>query len=298
MNLHFKQLQEHYQVWLSTLGFSKAVVYNYPQILGFFFDFLDQKSISNISQISQNHIQDYHEHLQTRKSKRTSKTLSTTYLNKSFDVVDKFIEFLHQREAKISIVPSNYRILCTKNDWQEKLKVISQQDVKKLYNTVNELFTHISFAKAEHRRALATLILDLCYGCGLRRSEAYFLMINDIDLDKKLLFIRQGKGYKDRYIPMSESISKRMQMFIYQHRKAWKIDHKRLIPLTKEGIYAYFKSIRKASGLAPEISLHTLRHSIATHLLQNGMKIEQISKFLGHSSLDSTQIYTHLVIYD
>jgi integrase/recombinase XerD len=296
MNPHFKELQAHYQIWLSTLGFSKAVVYNYPKILGFFFDFLEQKGIFNLSQISQNHIQQYHEHLQTRENKRKkNQTLSTTYLNKSFDVVDKFIEFLHQREAKITIVPSNYRILHTQKDWQEKVKVISQAEVKKLYDSVDELFTHFSYAKAEPRKALATLILDLCYGCGLRRSEAYFLTINDIDLDKKLLFIRQGKGYKDRYVPMNERVCERMQMFIYQHRKAWKISHNRLIPLSKDGIYAYFKSIRKASGLSPEISLHTLRHSIATHLLQNGMKVEQISKFLGHSSLDSTQVYTHLV---
>ena len=167
-------------------------------------------------------------------------------------------------------------------------KVLTIKQIENLYQATDD-----SILGFRDRAMLAVY-----YGCGLRKTEGISLKISDIDLEKSLILVRKGKGYKERYIPMSESISKRMQMFIYQHRKAWKIDHKRLIPLTKEGIYAYFKSIRKASGLAPEISLHTLRHSIATHLLQNGMKIEQISKFLGHSSLDSTQIYTHLVIYD
>ncbi|MFN5848189.1 MAG: tyrosine-type recombinase/integrase, partial [Chitinophagales bacterium] len=65
--------------------------------------------------------------------------------------------------------------------------------------------------------------------------------------------------------------------------------------LTKEGIYSYFKALLKASEIHAEIGLHTLRHSIATHLLQNGMSVEQIGKFLGHSSLESTQVYTHII---
>ena len=129
----------------------------------------------------------------------------------------------------------------------------------------------------------------------MRRSEAYNLLIEDIDIDKNLIYIRQGKGYKDRYIPMSATICERMKCFIYQHRRFFTRRKTYLIPLTKEGIYAYFKTLLKYSDLDSKIGLHTLRHSIATHLIQNGMSVEQISKFLGHSSLESTQVYTHII---
>jgi integrase/recombinase XerD len=234
-------------------------------------------------------------HLQSRKHLRKEKILSIAHLNKSFDALDKFIEFINQHSQNKNIIPTKYRIIQTKNDQLKTVKSITKEEIKILYNSTTNLFNHFTFKEAEPRQALATLILDLCYGCGMRRSEAYNLLIEDIDFDKKLIFVRQGKNYKDRYIPMSETITKRIQIFIYQYRKSFKIKHKRAFPLGKESIYYYFKILLKISELNISIGLHTLRHSIATHLLQNGMSIEQIAKFLGHSSLDSTQIYTHLI---
>ncbi|MFN5847214.1 MAG: tyrosine-type recombinase/integrase, partial [Chitinophagales bacterium] len=193
------------------------------------------------------------------------------------------------------ITPPKYRILQTKNDLQKSVKSISKEEIKILYESVNNLFSHFTFKESEPRQALTTLILDLCYGCGLRKSEVYNLLIEDIDIDKKLIYINQGKNYKDRYVPMSEGICERVKIFIYQHRRFFAKRKPYLIPLTKEGIYSYFKALLKASEIRTEIGLHTLRHSIATHLLENGMSVEQISKFLGHSSLESTQVYTHII---
>ncbi|MBI1838359.1 MAG: tyrosine-type recombinase/integrase [Flavobacteriia bacterium] len=115
--------------------------------------------------------------------------------------------------------------------------------------------------------------------------------------DKNLLFVQKAKGNKDRYIPMSETVTQRMKLFIYQYRKSFKVNHKRAFPLTLHTLAYYAKLLFQNSGLEYETGtgLHTLRHSIATHLLENGMSIEQIAKFLGHSSLESTQVYTHLM---
>lgn len=292
---NFSSLQQYYAEWLAALGFSSSVIYYYPKIVFYFLHYLNEKGINNIQHITQKNISDYHRYLQHRKSKKKDKTLGTAHLNKSFDAIDKFIECLHQHQANISITPTNNRILQDKNEWMGNVKVIRQEEIKILYDSVEKTFIHLSFAVAEPRRALTTLLLDLCYGCGLRRSEAYHLLISDIDLDQKILFVRQGKGYKDRYVPMSACICARIKIYIYQHRKSLKKNNNKLIPLTKEGMYKYFKTLLRASNINKEITLHTLRHSIATHLLQNGMRVEQISKFLGHSSLDSTQVYTHLL---
>lgn len=298
MNTKYIELQNHYETWLSTLGFSQSITYNYPKSIYYFLEYLENKSINQINLVSQKNINDYILYLQTRKHLRKDKALSIAHLNKSFDALDKFIEFINQHTNHAQIIPTNYRILQTKNDYIQSVKALSKEEIQLLYNSTQNLFAHFTFKEAEPRQALATLILDLCYGCGLRKSEAYNVLIEDIDFDKKLVFIRQGKNYKDRYIPMSETISQRIQLFIYQYRKSFKVKHKRAFPLGKESLFYYFKLVRKESGLAENIGLHTLRHSIATHLLQNGMSIEQIAKFLGHSSLESTQVYTHIISND
>jgi len=294
MNRNYTELQNHYETWLSTLGFSQSIIYNYPKSIFYFLEYLENKSISQIHLITQKNINEYLLYIQSRKHLRKNKTLSIAHLNKSFDALDKFIEFLNQH-TQTNITPPKYRILQTKNDLQKSVKSISKEEIKTLYESTQKLFSHFTFKEAEPRQALTTLILDLCYGCGMRKSEVYNLLIEDIDIDKKLIYINQGKNYKDRYVPMSERICERVTIFIYQHRRFFAKRKSYLIPLTKEGIYSYFKTLLKASELDTEIGLHTLRHSIATHLLENGMSIEQISKFLGHSSLESTQVYTHII---
>jgi integrase/recombinase XerD len=295
LNTSYQALIEHYAQWLQTLGFSKSIVYGYPKSIYYFLQFLEQKSIHKIHLITQKTINDYIVHLQSRENLRKRGALSIAHLNKSFDALDKFIEFLNQHSKNTTIIPTNYRISIDKTEYIQSIKYLSKEEIKQLYESVPNLFRRMSFKDREPRHALATLILDLCYGCGLRKSEAYNLEINDIDFDKKLIFIQQGKGYKDRYIPINETIYNRLKLFIYQHRRCFKTNHKRAFPFDKGTMVHYFKSMREIAEINPNAGLHSLRHSIATHLLQNGMKIEQISKFLGHSSLDSTQIYTHLI---
>ena len=126
------------------------------------------------------------------------------------------------------------------------------------------------------------------------------LQIQDIDFDKKTIFVRQGKGSKDRIVPMSEGVYKEVQNYIYNFRHRLKLNHNRLFIYNAQAQFLRLKHLQKICKdeniKAKRITLHSLRHSIATHLLENGMKIENIALFLGHSDLDSTQIYTHFVI--
>lgn len=302
LNLSYQELYKQYGIWLESLGFAKCNVYSYPCMIYYLLQYLEDKGIHQINLLTQKHIQEYTSYLQTRKNLRRKGGLSNAHLNKNMDAIDKFLEFLHQRGLETAPIPTNYRLTVDKEEYVQSIKYLSKEEIQRLYDSVPSLFRRMIYRDREPRHALATLILDLCYGCGLRRSEAYNLHIEDIDIDKRLIYIRQAKGYKDRFVPMSGTISERVNYYIYQYRRFFNTDanlchnnRKRLIPLGTGGVEHYYKSMRENAGINPTAGLHALRHSIATHLLQNGMSLEQIAKFLGHSSLDSTQIYTHLV---
>ena len=143
------------------------------------------------------------------------------------------------------------------------------------------------------------LIFALYYGCGLRRSEGYNLRMDDIDFDRKTVFVKQGKNYKDRVVPMNDGVYNALQDYIYNFRHKLKLNHTRLFIykgyVQNERLKHLINFCNDENIKTKRITLHILRHSIATHLLQNGMKLENIALFLGHGNLDSTQIYTHLI---
>jgi integrase/recombinase XerD len=296
MKNHFHQLNAHYKTWLVTLGFSKSIALKNPHMVCFFLEYLKQNGVYHISQLTHQNVIEYFNYLENRPNFFNGKPLSAAHLNKCFFAIDKFLEFLIARGSVNTPSPLNYRILITKQEAQQKIKTLTPLEIKILYASCEKIASHFNTAHAEPRSALGVLILDLCYGCGLRKTEVFNLTMSDVDLDKKILFVRQAKGYKDRLVPMSESITNRIKLFMYQYRSYFEPKHNRLFPLTsKESIYHYIKILKKQSGIEKPFGLHTLRHSIATHLLQNGMSIEQIALFLGHSSLESTQVYTHLI---
>jgi integrase/recombinase XerD len=111
--------------------------------------------------------------------------------------------------------------------------------------------------------------------------------------------VEKGKNYKDRFVPMSAGVYNELQNYVYNFRNKLKLPHNRLFLKGKNELNKMLKHLQNVCEdeeiKQKRLSMHVLRHSIATHLLQNGMSIENISQFLGHSSLESTQIYTHLI---
>ena len=146
-------------------------------------------------------------------------------------------------------------------------------------------------------------MLAVFYGCGLRLNEGASLEIKDILTERKILHVRKGKHYKERLVPMAEKSYQALKFYIDYARpqllqdkptEAVFIDANRGRPMQKQSLYIRIKGLVKRAKIKKKIGTHSLRHSIATHLLKSGMKLERIQQFLGHSSLDSTQIYTHL----
>lgn len=299
MNQEYSIIQKEYTNWLDTLGFSDGLVLEYNYLIRTFFKWLKMQNITQITELKQNHLKKYFNYLETRPNKKRSGGLSISHLNHNFSAIDKLLEFLHQIGMETAPVPTNYRMKVDKLANIDKIQPLTQAEIKELRANIYNVYPNLSFAKREIKQEQLKLIFALYYACGLRRTEGYNLTIQDIDFDNRTLFIRQGKNYKDRIIPMSESVYKALQHYIFNFRNLQKAVHTRLFLETTGTLnrnLQHLQSITPNTTLqSKHLTLHILRHSIATHLLENGMSIENISRFLGHSSLDSTQIYTHIV---
>lgn len=146
--------------------------------------------------------------------------------------------------------------------------------------------------------------LTAIYACGLRLGEAVQLQVKDIDSQRMWLHLRQGKGNKDRYVPLPAALLPTLRRFWTTHRHpTWLFPGrpaKGQSPLTAtqprcdSGVQRAFKLALAESGLAKKATVHTLRHSWATHLLEAGINLRHIQQWLGHSSLQTTTQYTHL----
>jgi integrase/recombinase XerD len=298
LNENYNTVKNEYAVWLNTLGFSSGVVTDYRDRVKDFFEWLQAKNLNQINAVNQKHIENYFDYLQVRKSKRANRALSVSHLNHNFLAIDKLLEFLHQMGMNTAPTPTNYRIKPDKEQRIKNIQPLTKEEIKTLQANINDIYSQLPFTQREQKQEQLKLMFALYYGCGLRRNEGYKLTVNDIDFDKKTLFVKQGKNYKDRIIPMNTSVCKALEHYIYNYRNLLKLNHKRLFTSTTGTLNNSLQHLHKITECdaiqSKKLTLHILRHSIATHLLQAGMSIESIALFLGHSSLESTQIYTHL----
>jgi integrase/recombinase XerD len=300
MNTSYKAIIDEYVTWLDTLGFSDAMIYDYKFRLYDFFEWLESKQIQSINLLTNKHITEYQNYLETRPNKKDKgRLLSVSHLNHNFLAIDKLLEFLHQYGMTNAPVPTNYRMKVDEQERINKIEVFTKEETKTLYNSIPNTYSRFLFAERQARHYELKLIFALYYGCGLRLSEGYKLKIQDVDFDKKTVFVEQGKNYKDRIIPMSEGVYRELQDYVYNYRHRLKLKHNRLFIYTKQTLHLRLKYLQNICTdetiKAKRLSLHVLRHSIATHLLQNGMSIENISLFLFFSSPATTEIYTHLI---
>jgi len=270
----------NYRKELQGLGYSKNAVDNYPK----YAQNLLTYSKENPQKIKDTHIKNYYNYLQTKISQITKKNISQSHINSNLLAIKLYFEYL-ERTHKIKRNPYTLKI---KQPTSKERLVFTQEEIKLLYQNCETL--------------LETNILNLCYGCGLRRTEVMLLDIKDINFEQKILFIRKGKGKKRRVIPLTQSIVNDLknynnQIEIYRKEKVQNFLINELgNPITGNRIYTSFKKIlQRTQTIDPQkYCLHSLRHSIATHLLENEMSVEMVRDFLGHTQLGTTQIYTRI----
>jgi len=298
---HYAAIHAEYIKWLNTLGFAKCTVTNFDRAMKDFFEWLENRNILSITQLTNKHISDYYEHMQTRPNRKYTYRagISATQINQNTDAINKLCEFLYQNGMNNAPIPPNFRIKIDEHTRIRKLQPFTQEEIKELYGCIDLTYNNLKYETRELKQEQIRLVFALHYGCGLRMSEGQKLTIQDVDFEKKTVFVRQGKNYKDRIVPMNDGVCKIVENYIYNYRKCYKTAGNRLFINKQMSLMRGLKELQRVCD-NPQIKekrlyFHILRHSIATHLLQNGMKIENIALFLGHSTLESTQIYTHLI---
>jgi site-specific recombinase XerD len=148
-----------------------------------------------------------------------------------------------------------------------------------------------------HRRQYQVCLTTI-YACGLRLLEGVQLQVKEIDGERQLLHIDQGKGGKDRCIPLPSACLKMLRLHWLTHRNPlWMFpspvgDNQQ--PMSESGMQRAFRAALQASGIHKHATVHTLRHSYATHLLEAGVNLRIIQSYLGHASPTTTALYTHL----
>jgi len=159
--------------------------------------------------------------------------------------------------------------------------VLNGSEVKTLFKTCKTL---------RHR-----LIIGLLYGCGLRSSELQNLKPCDADLERGMLHIRQGKGSKDRYLPLGNMLCRGIGQYMTECTPGeYLFVSNPGEPITRAGVYWIVKDAAKRCKITKHIYPHTLRHSYATHLLEQGVNILNIKELLGHAYIQSTMVYLHI----
>jgi site-specific recombinase XerD len=216
---------------------------------------------------------------------------------------DQFINYLYYLvdNKQVSAVYLNqlisaYKILTAeilRREWKEfdirrpnlesRLPVVlSQKEVKKIIDSVTNM---------KHRT-----FISLIYSCGLRVSELVNLTITDIDSSRMQIRIRLGKGAKDRYVMLSEKILQMLREYWKRYRpKEYLFEGmKRGKPMSARTVQSAFSNAVSKAGINKHPTVHSFRHSFSTHLLEKGVNIIAIQKLLGHASIRTTTIYTHL----
>ena len=189
-----------------------------------------------------------------------------------------------------------------KRDWH-MLDLVRAQSERRLpaVLSLEEVRTILGCVRTPHNRAF----LSTVYACGLRLQEAQHLEISDIDSQRKMIHVHRGKGAKDRFVPLPESTLQCLRRHWVTHR------HPRLLfpalgrgrnraaqadtPMPKASVQGAFRQAKGEAGIQKrDVSVHTLRHSYATHLLEAGVNLRVIQQYLGHAQLETTMVYLHL----
>ncbi len=248
---------EKFQTELKLRGFSPMTIRNYT----FFVNKLVNYSNKKTEELNEDDVKKYIGSLIETKSKNTAML--------AFAAIKFFFAEILKKEIKNIKIPKKDKNLP---------EVLTKEEVKKLIDA------------AETKKS--KLIVSLLYSSGLRVSELVNLKPEDINFEDKIGKVRKGKGSKDRIFILSEKIANEIKEYLKKRNNAYVFSESK--PLTTRNIQKIVKNLSKKAGINRKVSPHTLRHSFATHLLENGTDIRKIQVLLGHANLNTTQIYSHV----
>lgn len=247
------------------------------------------------------------------------KTFSEEVLNKNLDFIsyEEIQEFIFQqskldlsertRARLISSIKIYFKFLVEEEKREDNPSLLLEAPKLGIYlpdilsyEEIEKMIEAVDLKSSYGKRNLA--IIEVLYGCGLRVSELVGLKISHINFEESFLMI-EGKGDKKRLVPFTKYTEEMIRDYLFHVRNEGKIHPKyedilflnnRGKAMTRVMVFLIVKDLAEKSGIGKNISPHTFRHSFATHLLQNGADLRYIQEMLGHSSITTTEIYTHL----
>jgi integrase/recombinase XerD len=286
-NKIYQEEAENYKKNLLILGYNPNTCLSRYLYLKQFFSWLESLQINELEAITPKNIVDYQSFIKTQKNVRTKENLVKETIYSRLRNIQNYFGYALEL-GKIKTNPASSFKFYTPKEQAERI-IFTQNQIKELYkNCENEQ---------------EKMILNIAYGCGLRVGEMVKLNKSAIDLQENRLIVENGKNNKRRIVPVTNQIVSELKLFLNENKETkpifLNIEHRRMqsgsfnLILKKLIDKTNFGKRFKQAELN-KIGMHTLRHSIATHLLENGMKLEQVQTFLGHSNLETTEVYTHI----
>jgi integrase/recombinase XerD len=289
----YEQEVLHYKIHLEILGYSPATVKEKYLYLKAFFRYLEENKIFTLEEIQSKDIAAYYKTLQQKRNVTTGELLTKENVQGRMRMIQKYFSYLIETGTLLKD-PASAFIFSSETQVRDRI-IFTQEQIQELYRKTADL---------QERT-----ILNLAYGCGLRVGELVRINKEDLNLQENLVIVEKGKNNKRRLVPLTDKVKEELQEFLQSEEIRTKNQDGNALFLNLENRRMQsgsFVRILKQLLLETEfgkelttqelrkIGMHTLRHSIATHLLENGMKLEQIQHFLGHDHIETTEIYTHI----
>ncbi len=263
-------------------GLSDKTKDSYLNDLNIYQKFLNERHINKVKEISSDDIKDF---LKYRKTKETSNTIAH-----NLTVIKNFHAYLFQNK----LVSKNVSEFIERPKLKKALpKALGVEDIEELLNIpLKDAFDYRNKA-----------MLELTYGAGLRVSEVINLTLNDIDFSNCLIRI-MGKGNKEREVPLGEYALEYLNLYLEKRKelikgqncdKLFLNNHGKGI--TRQGFFKMIKKLLEEKAIRKDVSPHTLRHSFATHLVNQGADLRSVQEMLGHADISTTKIYAEVSDY-
>lgn len=252
--------------WLAAKRYSANTIKTYSEALRCFFAYYRDKNVCDITNAD---VLDFNnDYIVKRK-------LSASYQNQITTAIKLYFRTIRETKIEVEKIERPKKTNFLPN-------VLSKEEVKEILEA--------------HRNIKHKTMLCLIYSCGLRRSELLQLKPQDIDSRRNVVVIRQSKGRKDRIAPLSAKILTLLREYYKQYRpKIWLFEgHADGMRYSEQSLQSVFKTALKKAKITKPVTLHWLRHSYATHLLESGTDLRYIQELLGHKSSKTTEIYTHV----
>lgn len=266
-----------FKSYLSVVGYSAGVQRMLPACVQ---EFINYSQVEDMALVLPSDIVSFYEWLHTRPLKYREGALSNAMISHYMYALRVLFDWL---EACGQLHQNPVSVLRLKRYEGNSRKPLSVEEIQQLFTVAASLREQV--------------LLHLFYSCGLRRSEGVALQLSDVAVAGQVLYVRRGKNSKRRVIPLTEQVTATLDRYISKERyrvrqrgSAFMLNSKGK-PMSGKSYLLLLRKLLQRAGLDGATGLHHLRHSIATHLLHAGAGLEYVRDFLGHSRLESSQIY-------